>query len=620
VPDVEARGRLARVDDTAAFLARFPPFDHLARDVVESVAGASTLEPVEEGEDVLVEDGAPATALYVIRTGSMELLHENQVVDILEPGEMFGHPSLLTELSPAFTVRGHERGSVLVIARDAALRALGEESGTRFVARSLRERMVRTGRTLHALPELYATKVGSLVRGPPLFCPGSTPVGEAARRMTEAGVPALLVPTRAGVGVVSDADLRENVLAAGFDADVPVSVAARRQVLTVAADRLAGDAVIEMLDAGVHELAVTDPEGRIVGVVTADQVLDRERSPFTMRRALMCANDEAALDAAAATLPSAFLGLVKSGLAPPDVSRVLSVWSDAATARLIDFSIARHGEAPAGWAWLALGSVARRELTLASDQDNALAYEDPPSGRQEEVDRWFERFATEIDAGLARCGFGPDAAEVLASNRAWRKSRSAWATVLGECLEYPDRSHLVRAAVTFDFRHVAGGLDVDAPFSAVIRQAPAHPDFIARLARTATDARPPLGFRGTLKGQGRRTIDLKKGGVLPVTNLARFYAVAAGITVSATLDRITAVEARGALDSASARSLREAFGFIARLRLEHHAAQVESGAALDDLIAPGALPPLVRAELRETFRAVADAQKRLGVYAPTVGR
>lgn len=608
------------MDDTAAFLARFPPFDQLPHDLVESVAAGSLLERVEQGRDVLVEDGAPARALYVVRTGSMELLHEDEVVDILEPGETFGHPSLLTELSPAFTVRAHEPSSVLVVAREAALRALGDESGTRFVARSLRERMVRTGRTLHALPELYATKVGSLVRAPPLFCPGSTPVGEAARRMTEARVPAVLVPTRAGVGVVSDADLRENVLAAGFDADVPLSVAARRQVLKVAADRLAGDAVIEMLDAGVHELAATDPEGRIVGVVTADQILDRERTPFTMRRALMCANDDAALDAAAATLPNAFLGLVKSGLAPSDVSRVLSVWSDAATARLIDFSIARHGEAPVGWAWLALGSVARRELTLASDQDNALAYDDPEPGREAEVDRWFARFGAEIDAGLARCGYGPDAAEVLASNRAWRKSRSEWAAVLGECLQHPDRSHLVRAAVTFDFRHVTGGLDVVAPFTEVIRKAPAHPDFIARLARTATDARPPLGFRGSLKASGRRTIDIKRGGAVPVTNLARFHAVAGGITVSATLDRIAAVEATGVLDTASAQSLREAYGFIARLRLEHHAAQVESGAPLDDLIEPGALPPLVRAELRETFRAVVDAQKRLGVYAPTVGR
>jgi CBS domain-containing protein len=44
----------------------------------------------------------------VIRDGSMELVHEEEVIDILEPGEAFGHPSLLSGLAPAFTVRAHE--------------------------------------------------------------------------------------------------------------------------------------------------------------------------------------------------------------------------------------------------------------------------------------------------------------------------------------------------------------------------------------------------------------------------------------------------------------------------------------------------------------------------------
>src|SRR5262249_44237272 len=50
----------------------------------------------------------PAAELYVIREGSVELRHQDEVVDILEPGEIFGHPSLLTSMASAFTVRAHE--------------------------------------------------------------------------------------------------------------------------------------------------------------------------------------------------------------------------------------------------------------------------------------------------------------------------------------------------------------------------------------------------------------------------------------------------------------------------------------------------------------------------------
>ena len=34
-----------------------------------------------------MEDGTPSDALYVVRSGSMELAHGDQVVVVLEPGE-----------------------------------------------------------------------------------------------------------------------------------------------------------------------------------------------------------------------------------------------------------------------------------------------------------------------------------------------------------------------------------------------------------------------------------------------------------------------------------------------------------------------------------------------------
>ena len=35
---------------------------------------------------VLVEDGEPAGGLWVILTGSMDLLHQGEVIQVLEPG------------------------------------------------------------------------------------------------------------------------------------------------------------------------------------------------------------------------------------------------------------------------------------------------------------------------------------------------------------------------------------------------------------------------------------------------------------------------------------------------------------------------------------------------------
>src|SRR5581483_10167937 len=225
--------------------------------------------------------------------------------------------------------------------------------------------------------------------------------------------------------------------------------------------------------------------------------------------------------------------------------------------------------------------------------------------------------AADVTRGLGRCGFPLDVNGVLASEELWRMSAARWAETFRACLDSPDRSHLIRANVAFDFRQVAGALDVTPPLAAVLREAKEHPDLLRRLARAATDFKPPLGFRGHLvtraDGDG---LDLKQGGTIPIANLARFHALSNGITISATTDRLTAVEEAGALDAETASALREGFEIVMRIRLDRHAEQIEAGERPGNAVDPGTLPPLTRTQLREAFRAIAHAQKKLSVYVP----
>jgi CBS domain-containing protein len=604
---------LSDPDDVAAFLARHPPFAGLEPGELAAAARAARARTYAVGESALVEDGVPADALYVIQTGAMELVHAAQAVDVLEPGQCFGHPSLLSGLAPTFTVRAREETSCLLLPRDVALAVFAHPSGVRYIASSLRRRLVRTGHTAHALPELGMTRLGTLVSRPPVTVDPDASIREAAAAMTAAHVTAALVHTRDGPGVVTDRDLRERVLAAGRSPVEPVALAVR-PALRAPADRTASEALVDLLDAEARELCVEAPDGTIVGLLSVEDIAGGEHSPFALRREIARAADEQALvETMLSGLPRLLASLLSAGLAPADVCRALAVQSDTATLRLVELALRRRGPAPVPWAWLGLGSVARRELTLASDQDNALAYDDDGE-RGAAVDPFFAALAADVNAGLARCGLGEDAAEVLARNPRWRMPASQWRAVFAECLVHPDRSHLVRAAVSFDFRHVAGGLDVVAPLAAVVRDARRHPDFIARLARTATDWKVPLGRRGRVTTDRDGRIDLKLGGALPIANLARLHAFAAGITISGTVDRLIATQETGGLDAETATALREAFETVTRVRLECHAECLAAGRPADNRVDPEALPPLRRAALREALRAVADTQRRLSVF------
>ncbi len=78
-----------------------------------------------------------------------------------------------------------------------------------------------------------------------------------------------------------------------------------------------------------------------------------------------------------------------------------------------------------------------------------------------------------------------------------------------------------------------------------------------------------------------------------------------------TLERLRVAEAAGTLESAQARTLTEAFGFIFSLRLDHQVEQLRRGEGPDDFIDPKTLNPLARSYLREAFRAVASVQSGL---------
>ena len=602
------------VEEIADFLADFPPFDQLARDDLLRIAAAVTIRSYPAGTDILVEDGPPATELFVIRSGSIELRHQDEVVDILEPGESFGHPSLLTGMAAAFTVRAHEDTTCYAIGRELALEVLGRPEGAIFVARTMRERLTRTGHTVHGLPEVRTIRVGNLIAAPPVLCRPDRTIREAASLMSAERVSALFVSAAAELGIVTDTDFREKVVAGGVSPEAPISTIMSRPLKTVRADRFAADAALDMLYAGVEHLAVTDARGKVVGVVSAGDLMGLAYwSPFALRAAIFNAPTEAALDAATKELPGMFAALVQAGLSAPDIGRVLALSCDAVTIRLLDFAIARHGPAPRAWAWLALGSVARRELTLASDQDNALAYADPGD---EEVDAYFERIAAHVNAGLGRAGFGADISGVVAENALWRMSESRWIQTFRDCLETLDWSHLIRAAVAFDFRHVAGGLEITPPLVAVLQEAREHRGFLAHIARTATDVDVPLPNWFQVSRWERQEIDIKKTGIVPIANLARFHALSNGITISPTLDRLIAAEELGVLNKETTQSLQEAFTFIWQVRLDHHARQIREGRSPDNLIRPNQLPPLARKELREAFRAIAAAQQQLYRFVP----
>jgi CBS domain-containing protein len=292
---------------------------------------------------------------------------------------------------------------------------------------------------------------------------------------------------------------------------------------------------------------------------------------------------------------------------------VYAVVVDALTRRLLELAVRNDGGEPPQFAWLALGSQARREAAPSSDVDSAIVWFGPEA--DDRVKPYLHRVATTVVEGLESCGFRQDEHGASAANVVFVPSLESWQRAARSWIADPTQEKaLLLASVLVDSRPV-WGVHTGTPVADTFRLAPRNPALLRMLARYALSYRPPTGFfRGLVvehSGEHRGRLDLKHGGMIPIVDLARWAGMAAGVTSASTRERLRAAAAAGTLSAADAHTLTEAFELINGLRLAHQVHQLRAGEEPDNYVDPRSLSPLTRSHLREAFRAVAGVQKRV---------
>src|SRR5262245_8514542 len=602
--------------DTRSFLAEHPPFDELDDKDLDRVVAAVEIEHFAPGAVILQQAGAPATHLFVVRKGEVEILDGGRVIDEAGEGDVFGMWSLLGKVAPTATVRAAQDTLCYLIPAELASDVLRTGAGVAFVASSVRRRIARVDETLKAdLDPARYRKVGELIRRPPVTAAPTTTVGDAAELMAHERISCLLIPgSDSEVGVLTDRDLRTRVVAERRSSLTPIGEVMTPRAETVPTETMAGEVLLRMLEGGFHHFPVVDATGAVVGVVTDTDLMGLGRhTPFALKSAISRAPDRDGVAHAVVDLPEVIASLVESSADPVDIGHVVAFSIDAATRRLLELGIAELGNPPVEWAWLALGSAARQEQAIRTDQDHALAFE----GDREKAELSLAPLAEFVTAGLERAGFPRCRGEVMAANPALRLSVAEWVARFDHWMNLQTPKASEQLSVVFDFRGVAGGIDAETPLNEAMKQAVDRPLFLQHLARRALDLKPPIGFVGRLRvergGERAGTVDLKHGGILIIGNLARAYAVRAGLPAKRTVDRLRGAEQAGAIDAETREGLEEAFRFLWEVRLRHHVEQLRAGEELDDFVDPKELGGVARQGLKEAFRIVANAQKGLAL-------
>ncbi len=591
------------------FLATVHPYDSLPRDELARVAGSFSRRHLTAGVDIY-SFGDPLTGLFLIEAGGVEIFDRNgALVSLLGPRNSFGERGLMRDGLAATTARTSE---------DTHLLMLPAAVFRKFIAESPAfQRFFSRGRASDTRPiELPSRRVGELMARDPVTCHAEATVREVAEQMRAAHISSVGVTAADGelIGLVTTRDLTNKVLAEGLPGDTPVSKIMATGLVTLPPTALGSDVLNLMLERRIGHLPITEA-GRLVGMITQTDITRFQAlSSSVLIRDIAGARAVTELAEVTRRIPQLLLQLVGGHQAHDATTRLITDIADAVTRRLLAMAEDQLGAPPVPYLWLACGSQGRQEQTGVSDQDNCLMIDDAVTEHDME---YFAALAKIVSDGLNECGYVYCPGDMMATNPRWCQPMAKWRDYFRRWIATPDPEAQMLASVMFDLRPIGGAPKLFGDLQSETLEAAARNSiFVAHMVSNSLKHAPPLGllrgFATIRSGDHRHTIDMKHSGVVPVTDLARVYALQGRIAAVNTRARLTAAAEAGIISVSGGRDLIAAYDLIAETRLTHQAACVRAGQKPDNFLEPSELPDFERSHLRDAFVVVRTMQSAVG--------
>jgi len=501
--------------EISRFLAALPGFDVLDEAQVHAAATSMQIGYYRAGSNVL-KAGSENRQLHIVRSGALELHNgEGDLVQRVAEGECFGFPSLMNRapvrnqsVAIEDSLIYHLDGSVF-----AELRRENASFDTFFI-RSLSDRLLAQPAPvkLHGAAD---RGVSQLITRPPVAVDVSATVQQAAAKMVEERVSAMLVADAGRFcGIVTDRDIRTRVVAVGCDGERSIREIMSTDPVSIDAGALAYEAALMMMQEKIHHLPVLD-NGELVGMVSRSDFMriETEHPLYLVNDIGKKTTVEGIIDACRRLL-----------------GKFVTTITDSVTQQLCRIAESQLGTPPCSYAWVAMGSQGRHEQSARSDQDNALLLDDSTVAANDE---YFAALAKIVNDGLDACGYVYCPGDVMASNPKWRQSLRVWKRYFTTWITVPEQKALMHANIFFDLRCVFGEAHLVDELKASIREdARKNEIFLALMAKNAMAFQPPLGFFRQFvlerSGEHKNTLDMKLHGIMPIVEIARIRSLAGG--------------------------------------------------------------------------------------------
>lgn len=452
----------------------------------------------------------------------------------------------------------------------------------------------------------------------PIRCHMDQTIFEAASLMSRNDHDAVLIiqDDRKNIGIVTDTDLRNRVVAGEYPIDKPVFEIMSSPVVTIPDQALLFEAILLVKEKGISHLAVADRKGEIVGIFSNKDLIDVQRNSISyLINEIKSAKTILTLKSIHNKVPGLVKTLLDSGARIQNITHLISTMTDATTERVVEFAVEDMGNPPVNFAFLALGSEGRREQTLVTDQDNAIVYEDVPYEKMADINRYFLYLGQKINLWLDRIGYNYCQGEIMAGNPQWCQPVSKWKDYFTNWITNESINGSLGISIFFDFRTVYG----DPQFASQLR---AHidkttydrTDFYKRLAEDTLKYKMPVNIFKSVTSDSpsakTEVMDLKTG-IMPITDFARVYSLYHRVSESNTLLRLEKIFQKGELEKVEYEELFHAYDFLMSIRFKRQISALLENEIPKNMISAQDLTEIERSTIRSIFSRIITYQSRL---------
>jgi CBS domain-containing protein len=622
------------LDDVVVFLKKVPPFQFLDNAHLQTVARNISLEFYPKDMVILKQDGPPSDALRVIKKGGVKiaLISEDGgevVIDYRGEGDTVGFLSMVGKDRVRTNVVAVDDTICYLLGQEMVLKLLDSNVSfmefflqshiTRYIDKTYREMENRT--TFYGGSDrlLFSTRVGDMGIKDVVTTSENTSIREAAQLMTDKRVSSAVIVDshHLPVGIVTDRDLREKVVAKDRDINEQVKNIMSTTLIRVDARDYCFEAVLKMIKYNIHHIIVIK-DGRLTGVITNhDLMILQGTSPLSLTKDIESQQSIDGLIPVSKKINNIVGLLLKEGARATNITKIITELNDRLVRKVLEIAERKFGKPPVPFCWIGFGSEGRKEQTFKTDQDNAIIYADPETDAEAEAaKKYFSVFAEFARDGLLRCGFPSCPANYMASNPLWCQPFRTWKKYFSTWISTPTPEAVLNSVAFFDFRPMYGELSLaDSLRTHLNVLLKDQKVFLGYLANMAIKNTPPVGFFKSFVvekgGEHKDQLNLKVKGLAPLVDIVRLFSLEKGINETSTLERIETLRTRHTMVEEYADDLEQAFEFITLLRIHNQYEQMRTGHSPDNFINPNRLSNLEKRSIKEAFHLISTIQDQI---------